>query len=115
MCINEISKIIILNYLYLQKFRAQSMEDGVIEVIGFWSSTFVSINHHEIDTCNLDHPIIKLISLIKQGKLQMGIARGERIAQCRHIKMVTDVSLPIQIDGGMSQLLDDPLPHIYVF
>ena len=35
-----------------------------------------------------------------QGKLQMGIARGERIAQCRHIKMVTGISLPIQIDGG---------------
>ena len=31
----------------------------------------------------------------------MGIARGERIAQCRHIKMVTNVSLPIQIDGGI--------------
>lgn len=55
------------------KFKSQSMEDQVIEVVGFWSSTF--------------------------GKLQMGIARGERIAQCRHIKMVTNISLPIQIDG----------------
>ena len=28
----------------LQKFKNQSMEDGIIEVVGFWSSTFVSMH-----------------------------------------------------------------------
>ena len=30
----------------------------------------------------------------------MGVAHGERIAQCEHIKLITDRSLPVQIDGG---------------
>ena len=30
----------------------------------------------------------------------MGMAHGERIAQCEHIKLITDRSLPVQIDGG---------------
>jgi len=33
-------------------------------------------------------------------KLQVGLAHGERIAQCEHIKLITDRSLPVQIDGG---------------
>ena len=33
----------------------------------------------------------------------MGLARGERIAQCEHIKLVTDRSFPVQIDGGKIQ------------
>ena len=35
-----------------------------------------------------------------QLKLRMGMAHGERIAQCQHIKLVTNRSLPVQIDGG---------------
>jgi len=35
-----------------------------------------------------------------QVKLQLGLARGERIAQCEHVKLITDRSLPVQIDGG---------------
>ena len=30
----------------------------------------------------------------------MGLAHGERIAQCEHINLVMDRSFPVQIDGG---------------
>ena len=44
--------------------------------------------------------------LFLQPKLQMGIAHGERIAQCEHIKLVTERSLPVQIDGGEKWLME---------
>ena len=40
-----------------------------------------------------------------QPKLQVGIAHGERIAQCEHIKLITERSFPVQIDGGMSTII----------
>lgn len=55
-----------------QKFGPQALDDEMIEVIGFWSTTF--------------------------PKLLVG-AHGERIAQCQHIKLHTFTSLPVQIDG----------------
>lgn len=33
-----------LIHVCLQRFGAQAMDDGVVEVVGFWSSTFVSVN-----------------------------------------------------------------------
>ncbi|XP_019848920.1 PREDICTED: diacylglycerol kinase zeta-like [Amphimedon queenslandica] len=56
---------------------AQAMDDGLIEIVGFWASTF--------------------------PKLLMG-AHGERIAHCQHIKIYTYTSLPIQIDGEACKL-----------
>jgi len=35
-----------------------------------------------------------------QPKLKVGLAHGERIAQCQHIKLIMDRSFPVQIDGG---------------
>ena len=46
------------------------------------------------------HQIDKNMLILSQSKLQMGNTRGKRIAQCKHIKMVTNISLPIEIDGG---------------
>ena len=36
-----------------------------------------------------------------QPVLQAGLAHGERIAQCVHIKLRTKKCIPVQIDGGM--------------
>jgi diacylglycerol kinase (ATP) len=60
------------------KLGPQVIDDGRIEVVGFWASTF--------------------------PKLQMGMSHGERIAQCEHIKMYTMKSLPVQIDGEPCKL-----------
>jgi diacylglycerol kinase (ATP) len=53
------------------------MNDGKIEVIGCYTSTFV--------------------------KLHVGGA-GERICQAKHIKLTTSTYIPIQIDGEPAKL-----------
>ena len=45
-----------------------------------------------------------------QLKLRMGMAHGERIAQCEHIKLITARSLPVQIDGGKYSVLQMHVP-----
>ena len=37
---------------------------------------------------------------LPQPKLQAGLAHGERIAQCMHIKLTTHKCIPVQVDGG---------------
>jgi diacylglycerol kinase (ATP) len=60
------------------KIGPQFIDDGRIEVVGFWASTF--------------------------AKLQVNMSHGERIAQCEHIKMHTTKALPVQIDGEPCKL-----------
>ena len=36
-----------------------------------------------------------------QAKLHVGLAHGERLAQCQHVKIMTTKALPVQIDGGI--------------
>ena len=45
-----------------------------------------------------------------QLKLRVGMAHGERIAQGEHIKLVTDRSLPVQLDGGKYGVLQMHVP-----
>ncbi|XP_064397829.1 diacylglycerol kinase zeta-like isoform X2 [Halichondria panicea] len=62
-----------------QRIEAQKMDDGRIEVLGFWAATL--------------------------AKLHIGLAHGERLAQCQHVKIMTTKALPVQIDGEACKLL----------
>lgn len=53
----------------------QQFNDGLLEVVGI---------------CGTWH----------LGKLQVGLSKGaRRLAQCRHVRIVTDAELPMQVDG----------------
>ena len=99
------------------------MDDGFIEIVGFWASTFVSFRDGWVGVCvcvccwggglkdfcsfspffpfTLLSPSLPSSHLsFQQPKLVMGLVHGERIAQCQHVKLITKRSFPIQVDGG---------------
>jgi len=58
-------------------FQVQSMNDGRMEVVGFYTSNL--------------------------AKVHLGIG-GDRICQAKHIKLITSTYIPIQIDGEPAKL-----------
>ena len=72
------------------------IDDGHVEIIGF-RAALVSyrVFYHFIE--------------IDLGELQVGKANAVRLAQCEHVKICTDKTLPVQIDGGT--YVPDRLTH----